>query len=117
MTGDVSSAWPAVPASGTNAEFGVVSEKPLVTAQFAMTPEVTEAPQAAGKAGAIALSKFSEKVVTGTIAPKRAVKVAVPRLEAPSWSWSVAVTIPPQAPIAVKLNGRVTAAPPAVKAP
>src|SRR5262245_58562355 len=116
MFGESKAVSPATDASGANAELGDVSEKPFVLAQFASRPERTMVVQADGKAGTDVPSKFSPKVVPPITAPRRMVNGTEPRFAAPSWSWRVAVRLSPQPPLAVKLNGRVTA-PPAESAP
>ena len=63
----------------------------------------------AGNAGAVTPSKFSERTVVTLGWPSRNEKVTVPRFAAPSCNWSVAVLVPPQVPIAVKVNGCNTA--------
>src|SRR5215469_4659357 len=117
MIGETNSVCPTDPASGTKAELGLLEEKPLVLVQAALKPEVTAVVQPEGSAGAVTLSKFSEKLVVLIVAPSRMVKLTVPKLVAPSCSCKVAVTVPPQVPLAVKLKGLATAAPPATKAP
>ena len=117
MIGETNSVCAALPVSGTNAELGAELSKPFVVAQVDWIPEVTAVVQPEGKAGAGTPSKFSLNVISVDTAPNRIVKVTVPRLELPSCSWSVAVTVPPQLPLAVKVKGFATAAPPAAKAP
>ena len=50
-------------------------------------------------------------VPPGVVAPSVNVKLAVPRSVAPSWSWRVATSDPPQVPAAVRVKGRLTAGP------
>ena len=50
-------------------------------------------------------SKFWEKTVDTLDWPSLKEKVTVPRSVAPSCNWSVAVSVPPQFPVAVKVNG------------
>jgi len=57
------------------------------------------------------------EVVRFANCPKVSVLLAVPRLDAPSWSCRTAVNVPPQLPSGVKVNERETAGPPAVRTP
>src|SRR5690242_21768053 len=117
MTGEVSSVWPAAPESATEAELGALSEEAVLLAQLPTRPDTTAEDQPEGKAGAVTPSNVSVNVVTVITAPRRIVKLTVPMLTSPSWSWKLAVMIPPQLPLAVKVNGRVTAPPPTISAP
>ncbi len=56
-------------------------------------------------------------VPPGPIVPRGKAKLTVPRSVAPSWSCSVAVSVPPQVPAAVSANGRAMAGPPGVTTP
>ena len=49
--------------------------------------------------------------------PSRKEKVTVPRFAAPSCNWSEAVLVPPQLPVAVKVNGWTTAVPLVLRTP
>src|SRR2546430_11963479 len=101
-------------ASGEKAALGNVSRTEVCVTQFTAAL-VAEVVQPAGNAGAVTLSKFW--VNTFAICPIWKEMVAVPRFEAPSWSCRLAVIVPPQAPVAAKVNGWPTAAPPAVTTP
>jgi len=70
--------------------------------------------QPAGSAGATTPSKVWEKAVVVTNVPSVKLKTAFPRSFAPSWRWIVAVRVPPQVPVAVKVNGMQTVAPGAI---
>ena len=109
------------------AEFGAVSLDVLTVVQLlpsvqngpptvqSPSPLVKAVVQPAGSAGATTPSKFSLKTTLRT--PSVKVNVTVPRLDAPSCNWKVAVSVPPQLPFAVKVNGRVADPPPAANAP
>ena len=71
----------------------------------------------AGKAGAVTPSKFWVKTVDTLDWPSPKEKVTVPRFAAPSCNWSVAESVPPQLPVAVKVKGRTTAAPLVLRTP
>jgi hypothetical protein len=42
-------------------------------------------------------------VTVVTVEPRRIVNETVPRSSGPSWSWKVAVMLPPQSPLATKV--------------
>ena len=48
------------------------------------------------------------------LGPRTKLLLSVPRLAAPSWSWSAAVMVAPFAPLAVKVNGLVIDPPVAI---
>src|SRR5262247_1934564 len=114
MAGDTSSLSPILAASVENAALGSVSRTAVAVTQLVATP-VADVVQPGGKAGAVTLSKFCVKTLA--IRPSWKEAVATPRFAGPSWSWSVAVIVPPQAPVAEKLNGWLTAEPPATSTP
>src|ERR1035437_6689519 len=110
MVGESSSFRPTFEGSGEKTEFGVVSLTEVEVTQADWAPPV-EVLQPAGKAGAVMPSKFWENTLTTLDWPSRNEKVSVPRFVAPSCNWSEAVLVPPQLPVAVKLNGSTTAVP------
>ena len=65
--------------------------------------------QPVGNAGAVTPSKFSVDSVA--CAPSGSVNETIPKFVAPSVSASVASTVPPHTPVAVKVNGCVTTLP------
>src|SRR2546425_11250980 len=93
--------WLSLGLSGScaKAELGKVSAARLVVTQGAPAP-LQETVQPAGKAGAVTASKLSDQTAFW---PNWKLEVTVPKLFVPSWSWSVAVMVPPHAPVAVKV--------------
>ena len=110
MVGESSSLTPTLEGSGEKTELGVVSHAEAEVTQADYAPLV-EVAHPAGKAGAVAPSKFWEKTVDTLGWPSRKEKVSVPRIAVPSCNWSEAVFVPPQIPVAVKLKGRASAVP------
>ena len=78
---------------------------------------VFEDVQPAGNAGAVTPSNNCDSNTALLVVPNCIGYEIVPRFSAPSCSVNVGVILAPQAPVAVKLNGRVTAAPPATTTP
>src|SRR5882724_4129136 len=101
-------------ASGEKAALGELSATVVFVTQLDWTP-VVEVVQPAGRAGALAESKFSVKTELAWPSGKRA--DVTPRFAGPSWSCKVAMTLPPQAPVTANANGKLTAAPPATSTP
>src|SRR5262245_51091350 len=101
---------------GTKAELGAVSDWALETTQAAPDP-LPETVQPAGRTGAVTPSKFWARKAGLTGFPNLNGKETVPKFTVPSCSWSVAVFVPPQIPVVVKVNARVTVGPPTAKAP
>jgi hypothetical protein len=70
-----------------------------------------------GGFGIVMAPGFENVVVAVDTTPVGIVKIAVPRLNAPSWSVNVAVITPPQVVLAVNVNGLATAGPAATRTP
>ena len=104
IAGESSSLTPTLAGSGEKTELGAVSlaAVEVTQADWALLAEVA---QPVGNAGAVTPSKFWEKRSDTLDWPSGKEKVTVPRLAAPSCNWSVAVLLPPQEPVAVKVNG------------
>src|SRR2546423_1239172 len=103
-TGLSSSLMPTAAGSGEKAAFREVSLALVEVVQFDCAP-VAEVVQPEGNAGAVTASKFCSK---GAASPSANENDTVPRLAAPSCNCSVAVSVAPQFPIAMKLNGSET---------
>src|ERR1035441_10084247 len=110
MAGESNSFTPTLAGSRENTAFGVVSRAEMEVTQADCAPLVTVV-QPAGKAGAATPSKFWENTLATLDWPSRNEKVSVPRFVVPSCNCSEAVLVPPQLPVAVKLNGSATAVP------
>src|SRR5580765_6795281 len=106
--------------SATPGESGSATKAASVPESFAV-PEVTQLAallktaevHPVGNPGDVTESKFSPKTDTGF--PTGKFTISAPRLAVPSWSSRVVVSVPPQIALAVKVNGRVTVAPPPVR--
>src|SRR5271166_2799597 len=116
MVGETNSPSPWMGGSPINAALGALEKKLVEITQFDWPPKAV-VDQPGGGLGAFMLSKFWVKVVAETIWPSGRLKWSVPRLVAPSWSWSDAVMAPPHVPLAVKVNGRLADAPSAGNTP
>src|SRR3954469_6032788 len=114
--GDVKLLSLLVRGSGAKAALGKLSDWAVVVAHAAPAP-FQETVQPTGKAGVATLSKSCEKMVCPLELPSTNVKIAVPKVAAPSCNWSVALLVAPQFPLAVKVNSRVTAEAPTVNGP
>src|SRR5262245_56299521 len=114
MTGESSSFRPTKASSVEKAALGAVSLGALALTQEDCSP-VAEVVQPAGSEGAITPSKFSENRVTSW--PITREKETVPRFCEPSCNRNVGEMLEPHGPLAVKVNGLETAAPPARSVP
>src|SRR5262249_956050 len=111
IAGDTRAFSPGLMESAMKAELGELPETPLAVVQSLSVPVISVVLQPGGNIGAVTSSKFSLKLITVKSCPRGILKLTLPRLLAPSCSCKVAVIVPPQAPVAVKVNCALAAAP------
>src|SRR5882762_7986807 len=114
MTGETKSAVEATFVSGPSATFGAVGAAASLGLSHAAAVGLLVI-HPAGKEGIVTPSKFCVKRIPD--APRGFVLSRPARLRALSCNWKVGLIVPPQLPLAVKVNGWLTAAPPATRTP